>query len=75
MIGKIATGLYLNISDSLFILYIVFIVILYMSSSISSTLNELTLNKLNKLYLRSGYMDKYGMDVWITTILCISFIL
>lgn len=46
-----------------------------MSSSISSTLNELTLNKLNKLYLRSGYMDKYGMDVWITTILCISFIL
>ena len=39
-------------------------------SSISNTLNI-----LNKLYLRSSYMDKYGMDVWISIILCIAFIL
>ena len=34
-----------------------------------------TLNKLNNLYSKSGYMDKYGSDVWISVILCIVFIL
>jgi hypothetical protein len=34
-----------------------------------------TLDKLNELYLMTGYMDKYGKDVWVTAILCVSFIL
>ena len=43
-----------------------------MSSSSGTGTN--TLNILNKLYLRSGYMAKYGSDVWISVILCIIFI-
>ena len=35
--------------------------------------NNSTLNKINELYLKSGYMDKYGKDVWITVILSITF--
>lgn len=34
-----------------------------------------TLNKLNELYLKAGYMDKYGKDLWITAILCAVFTL
>lgn len=37
--------------------------------------NNSTLNKINELYLKSGYMDKYGKDVWITVILSITFII
>lgn len=33
------------------------------------------LDKLNELYLMKGYMDKYGKDVWIAAILCVSFTL
>ena len=32
-----------------------------------------TRKKLEELYLMSGYMDKYGKDVWISFIICISF--
>jgi hypothetical protein len=32
-----------------------------------------TRKKLDELYLMSGYMDKYGKDVWISFIICISF--
>jgi hypothetical protein len=39
------------------------------------TSNNTILNKINELYLKSGYMDKYGKDVWITVILCIVFII
>lgn len=31
------------------------------------------IKKVNKLYLKSGYMDKYGSDVWTSVILCIIF--
>lgn len=34
-----------------------------------------TRKKLEELYLMSGYMDKYGKDVWISVIICISFII
>jgi hypothetical protein len=50
--------------------YIVFIDILYMSELINETIN-----KINKLYSNSGYMDKYGSDVWATAIMCIIFLL
>ena len=50
--------------------YIVFIDILYMSELINETIN-----KINKLYSSSGYMDKYGSDVWATAIICIIFML
>jgi hypothetical protein len=33
-----------------------------------------TLKKINELYFKSGYMDKYGKDVWISGILCIVFL-
>ena len=32
------------------------------------------LKKINDLYLKIGYMDKYGTDVWISAVLCIVFI-
>ena len=32
-----------------------------------------TRKKIDELYLMSGYMDKYGKDVWVSTILCIVF--
>ncbi len=54
-------------------MYIVFIVILYMNSNNDE--KEKTLNKINELYLMTGYMDKYGKDVWITVILSIVFII
>jgi hypothetical protein len=38
-----------------------------------SSTDEL-LKKLNELYLKRGYMDKYGNDLWITIILCLIFI-
>jgi hypothetical protein len=38
-----------------------------------SSTDEL-LKKLNELYLKTGYMDKYGKDLWITIILCLLFI-
>ena len=31
-------------------------------------------NKINRLYLTSGYMDRYGSDVWASAIICIAFI-
>jgi hypothetical protein len=31
--------------------------------------------KINELYSMSGYMDKYGSDVWISFIICVVFIL
>ena len=34
-----------------------------------------TRKKIDELYLMSGYMDKYGKDVWISSILCIIFII
>ena len=33
-----------------------------------------TRKKIDELYLMSGYMDKYGKDVWVSFILCIVFI-
>ena len=34
-----------------------------------------TIKKINKLYLNSGYMDKYGSDVWAAVIICLVFLL
>ena len=39
----------------------------------STTADEIR-KKINELYLMSGYMDKYGKDVWISVIICIVFI-
>lgn len=36
--------------------------------------NEM-INKINNLYSQSGYMDKYGSDVWAAVIICIVFLL
>jgi len=52
-------------------LYIVFIVILYMSSkkdSLSKKKDAFSLVK--ELYSATDYMSKYGTDVWITAIVC-----
>ena len=32
-----------------------------------------TLLQIKKLYLKSGYMDKHGTDVWVSAILCVVF--
>ena len=32
------------------------------------------LNKINNLYKKSGYMGKYGNDVWVSGVICVSFI-
>ena len=32
-----------------------------------------TLTKINMLYMKSGYMQKYGADVWVSFILCVAF--
>ena len=32
------------------------------------------IRKLNVLYKKAGYMDKYGNDVWVAAVICISFI-
>lgn len=37
--------------------------------------NYETIKKINKLYLNSGYMDKYGSDVWASVIICLIFLL
>lgn len=34
-----------------------------------------TIIKIKKLYMKSGYMSKYGGDVWTTAILCVIFII
>jgi len=34
-----------------------------------------TLKKLNKIYLKAGYMTKHGTDVWVSVIICIVFII
>jgi hypothetical protein len=31
--------------------------------------------KLNKLYSKSGFMGKYGTDVWVSAIICLAFII
>ena len=50
--------------------YIVFIDILYMSTNILP--NDIV-NKIRKLYSTSGYMSKYGTDLWVSFILCLIF--
>jgi len=32
------------------------------------------LNKINNLYRTTGYMGKYGNDVWLSAVICVSFI-
>jgi hypothetical protein len=32
------------------------------------------LNKINNLYRKTGYMGKYGNDVWVSAVICVSFI-
>ena len=44
------------------------------NNNISSNAND-TINKIKKLYMKSGYMSKYGGDVWTSTILCVIFII
>ena len=38
-----------------------------------SSLNNDIVNKINMLYLKAGYMDKYGSDVWTSVIICAIF--
>ena len=44
------------------------------NNDISSNAND-TINKIKKLYMKSGYMSKYGGDVWTSAILCVIFII
>lgn len=43
------------------------------SNNVVKETNE-TINKLKTLYLKSGYMDKYGSDLWVSAILCFVFV-
>ena len=43
------------------------------STNVVKQTNE-TINKLKTLYLKSGYMEKYGSDVWVSAILCFVFV-
>ena len=38
-------------------------------------ISDVIRKKIDELYSMSGYMDKYGSDVWISVIICITFIL
>ena len=62
--------------------YIVFIDILYMSLNTKENAKEIGANakgidtddnmytKINKLYSNSGYMSRYGSDVWAAAVMC-----
>jgi len=40
-----------------------------------SNKDEKIYTKLNKLYGKAGFMDKYGSDVWTSAIICLAFII
>lgn len=42
------------------------------SNNNSNNAND-TINKIKKLYMKAGYMSKYGNDVWVSVIVCIIF--
>ena len=35
--------------------------------------SESTFKKINELYNKKGFIDKYGADIWLTIIICLIF--